>query len=122
MVNSNIINYPPKEILEPPSKISKPNFELIILWMLNNNESCSGSNFLEIKNLESDTVFSKSTLYNYLKNLIEDGYINKSAYNKYQITSNGRDRFYELSRPFCLKHSPVFPLTDFLSPRLNGRM
>ena len=117
MVNTNIINYPPKEILEPPSKISKPNFELIILWMLNNNEYCSGSNFLEIKNLETDTVFSKSTLYNYLKNLIEKGYINKSAYNKYQITSNGRDRFYELSQAKNKKRKLNYPPEAILRRR-----
>ena len=98
LTDTNIINYPPKEILEPPSKISKPNFELIILWMLNNNKFCTSANFLEIKDLNLKPVLSKSTLYNYLKSLIEEDYITKGKYNHYQISSKGRDRFYELSQ------------------------
>ncbi|MFX1316377.1 MAG: tetratricopeptide repeat protein [Promethearchaeota archaeon] len=94
----NTINYPPNEILEPPSKLSKPNFELVILWMVNNNESCQGADFLAIQNSEFEPILSKSTLYNYLKTLIKDGYVNKGAYNKYQITPKGKDRFYELSQ------------------------
>ncbi|MFX1410763.1 MAG: hypothetical protein ACFFA6_10440 [Promethearchaeota archaeon] len=94
----NTINYPPNEILEPPSKLSKPNFELVILWMLNNNESCQGADFLAIQNSEFEPILSKSTLYNYLKTLINEGYVSKSAYNKYQITPTGKDRFYELSQ------------------------
>ncbi|MFX1378734.1 MAG: hypothetical protein ACFFA4_06535 [Promethearchaeota archaeon] len=117
MINANIINYPPKEILEPPSRISKPKFELIILWMLNNNESCSSANFLEIKNLESNQIFSKSTLYNYLKTLIENDYINKSAYNKYQITSKGRNRFYELTQSKGKRRQLSFPPGAILRKR-----
>ncbi|MFW9970942.1 MAG: hypothetical protein ACFFDF_12160, partial [Candidatus Odinarchaeota archaeon] len=117
MAKANIINYPPEEILKPPSKISKPNFELIILWMLNNNESCSSSNFLEIKNLESEDLFSKSTLYNYLKNLIEDGYIIKSAYNNYRISSIGRDKYYELSQAKYKKRTLSYPPEAILRRR-----
>ncbi len=117
LTNTNIINYPPKEILEPPSKITKPNFELIILWMLNNNSSCSSANFLEIKNLESKEVLSKSTLYNYLKSLIEKGYVTKSNYNKYQISSKGRDRFYELSQAKNKKRKLNFPPEVILRKR-----
>ncbi|MFX0021411.1 MAG: tetratricopeptide repeat protein [Candidatus Hermodarchaeota archaeon] len=118
LTDTHIINYPPNEILEPPSKITKPNFELIILWMLNNNASCSSANFLEIKNLESNKkVLTKSTLYNYLKDLIEDGYITKSDYNKYHITPKGRDRFYELSQVRYTKRKLNFPPEVILRKR-----
>lgn len=113
----NTINYPPNELLEPPSKLSKPNFELIILWMLNNNEICTSSDFLTIENSEYDTVFSKSTLYNYLKNLIDDGYINKSAYNNYQITPKGQDKFYELSVAKFTKRKLSYPPTTITNKR-----
>ena len=105
----NTINYPPNELLEPPSKLSKPNFKLIILWMLNNNELCTSSDFLAIENSESDTVFSKSTLYNYLKTLIEEGYVNKSTYNNYQITPKGKDRFYKLSQAKFVRRKLSYP-------------
>ncbi len=118
LTDSHIINYPPNEILEPPSKITKPNFELIILWMLNNNASCSSANFLEIKNLEiNKKVLTKSTLYNYLKDLIENGYIAKSDYNKYHITPKGRDRFYELSQVRYTKRKLNFPPEAILRKR-----
>ncbi len=109
IILENTINYPPNELLEPPSKLSKPNFELVILWMLNNNELCTSSDFLAIENSESDTVFSKSTLYNYLKTLIEEGYVNKSTYNKYQITPKGKDRFYELSQAKFARRKLSYP-------------
>jgi len=108
-MGESTINYPPNEILEPPSKISKPNFELIILWMLNNNESCSGSNFLAIQNISKKAIFSKSTLYNYLKTLIDKEYINRSAYNKYLITPKGKDRFYELSQTKFARRKLSYP-------------
>jgi len=88
-----IINYPPKEILKPQDP-DRPDYELIVLWMLNNNEFCTWAN-LEKKNLEK--IIPKSTLQVYLKKLRENGYVIKSAYNEYKITSKGRDRFYELS-------------------------
>lgn len=109
IILENTINYPPNELLEPPSKLSKPNFKLVILWMLNNNELCTSSDFFAIENSESDTVFSKSTLYNYLKTLIEEGYVNKSTYNKYQITPKGKDRFYELSQAKFARRKLSYP-------------
>ncbi|MFW9820415.1 MAG: hypothetical protein ACFFE5_12460 [Candidatus Thorarchaeota archaeon] len=117
LTDTNIINYPPKEILDPTSKISKPNFELIILWMLNNNKACSSANFLEIKNLKSKPVLSKSTLYNYLKSLIDEDFIIKSKYNKYQISPKGRDRFYELSQAKNKRRKLNFPPDVILRKR-----
>jgi len=112
-----VSNYPPKEIVEPASKINKPNFELIILWMLNNNDFCSGANFLDIKNSKSEEVIPKSTLYEYLGKLQKNGYIIKPAYNKYQITSIGRDRFYELSQAKNKKRKLSYPPEIILRKR-----
>ncbi|MFX1600472.1 MAG: hypothetical protein ACFFB6_07735, partial [Promethearchaeota archaeon] len=109
MVNTNVINYPPKEIIEPSSVIRKLNFELIILWMLNNNDFCSGANFLDIKNSKSEEAIPKSTLYEYLGKLKKSGYIVKPAYNRYVITSKGRDRFYELSQAKKQKRKLSYP-------------
>ncbi len=117
LTDTNIINYPPKEILEPPSKISKPNFELIILWMLNNNSACSSANFLEIKNSELKPVLSKSTLYNYLKSLIDEDFVSRSKYNEYHISPKGRDRFYELSQAKNKKRKLNFPPDVILRKR-----
>ncbi|MHA2196572.1 MAG: hypothetical protein ACXABO_13380, partial [Promethearchaeota archaeon] len=83
-------NYPPKEVLEPPFGKSHPNFEFVILWMLNNNENCSWSNL--------KSTVNRSTLSLYLKRLKNEGHINKRGFNDYQITSKGRQRYYELSQ------------------------
>ncbi|NVM44716.1 MAG: hypothetical protein HWN79_07350 [Candidatus Lokiarchaeota archaeon] len=80
-------NYPPEEIIKPI--IGKPNYEFIILWMLNNNDVCTWANLKE--------KITHSTLSNYLKRLRDKGYVEKRVYNQYQITSKGKDKFYELS-------------------------
>ncbi len=82
-----IINYPPKELLKPT--FGRRNFELIILWMLNNNDFCTWASL--------QSKISKSTLQVYLKKLMKKGFINKTTYNEYRITPEGRDRYYELS-------------------------
>ncbi|MFX1293152.1 MAG: tetratricopeptide repeat protein [Promethearchaeota archaeon] len=86
MSHSNNIIYPPYEILHPPFG-KNPNFEYIILWMLNNNESCKWSDFKkEIK---------ESTLSGYLDKLKKQRFV-KYSYNNYQITSKGKTRYNEL--------------------------
>ena len=82
-----IINYPPKELLKPT--FGRRNFELIILWMLYNNDFCTWASL--------QSKISKSTLQVYLKKLMKKGFINKTAYNEYRITPEGRDKYYELS-------------------------
>ncbi|MFX1493673.1 MAG: tetratricopeptide repeat protein [Promethearchaeota archaeon] len=82
-----IINYPPEELLKPT--FGRRNFELIILWMLNNNDFCSWASL--------QSKISKSTLQVYLKKLLKNGFIVKAAYNEYRITPEGKDRYYELS-------------------------
>jgi len=69
------INYPPKEILKP--LYVRPDYELIVLWMLNNNEFCTWAN-LQTNIQTNQTNISKSTLQVYLKKLRENGYIIKS--------------------------------------------
>jgi tetratricopeptide (TPR) repeat protein len=80
-------NYPPEEIIKPV--FGKPNYEFIILWILNNNDVCTWANLKE--------KISHSTLSNYLSRLKDKGYIEKFAYNQYKITLKGKDRYYELS-------------------------
>jgi len=80
-------NYPPEEIIKP--LFGKPNFEFIILWILNNNDVCTWANLKE--------KITHSTLSNYLNRLKDKGYIEKSSYNQYKITLKGKDRYYELS-------------------------
>ncbi len=81
-------NFPPEEILNPI--IGKPNWEYIILWMLSNNKVCSWSELKE--------KINKSTLSIYVSRLKRDGYIIKSEFNQYQITSKGREKYYELGQ------------------------
>lgn len=82
------VNYPSDEILKPIG--GRINFELIILWMLSNNRFCTWSNFKK--------VVKHSTLSIYLKKLIQQGYIIKGEFNKYQITPEGRKQFNEISQ------------------------
>lgn len=81
-------NYPPDDFFNPI--IGKPNYEYIILWILSNNEVCSWSDLKEKVN--------RSTLSIYLNKLKREGYILKSQFNEYQITSKGRERYYELGQ------------------------
>ena len=53
------INFPPEEVIKPI--FGKKDFELIILWMLNNNEVCTWANLKKL--------VKPSTLSIYLKNL-----------------------------------------------------
>jgi len=80
------ILYPPGEILNPI--MGKTDFEYVILWMLSNNEICEWSDF--------EAEISPSTLSGNLNKLMNKGYIEKPEKGKYQITSQGSDRFSEL--------------------------
>jgi len=100
-------NYPPDEIIKPI--FGKPNYEFIILWILNNNEVCTWANLKE--------KITHSTLSNYLTRLKDRGYIEKRAYNQYKITSKGKDRFYELSEAKQEKRKLSFPPDAILRRR-----
>ncbi len=93
------INYPPKEVIEPI--FGKINFELVILWMLNNNEVCTWSNLKE--------RIKPSTLSIYLKKLLLTELIEKKEFNQYTITTKGKDRFYELSQATRQKRKLNYP-------------
>jgi tetratricopeptide (TPR) repeat protein len=100
-------NYPPEEIIKPI--LGKPNYEFIILWILNNNDVCSWANLKE--------KISHSTLSNYLKRLRDKGYVEKSTYNQYRITSKGKDKFYELSEAKQKIKKKSFPPSVILRRR-----
>ncbi|MFX1346639.1 MAG: hypothetical protein ACFFAI_16200 [Promethearchaeota archaeon] len=80
-------NYPPDDIINPI--IGRPNYEYIILWILSNNEVCTWAD-LKAK-------VNKSTLSIYLKKLKSGGFV-KTEFNQYQITSKGRERYYQLAQ------------------------
>ncbi|NVM46609.1 MAG: hypothetical protein HWN79_17010 [Candidatus Lokiarchaeota archaeon] len=81
------VKYPPGDVLDP--KLGRnPNFEYIILWMLNYNEECSWADFKR--------EIGESTLSKYLNKLKEEKYIEHS-YNRYKITKIGKTRFNDLS-------------------------
>ncbi len=91
MSKSRELIYPPQNILQP--SIIEKNYELIILWMLRNNESCGWSDFTDYMD---DQLIPESTLSNYLRTLKRQGFIDKPERNKYEITSDGKTRLNEL--------------------------
>jgi len=93
------INFPPEEVIKPI--FGKTDFELIILWMLNNNKVCTWANLKEL--------VKPSTLSIYLKTLQKRELIVKREFNQYSITSKGKDRFYELSQSKKTKRKLNFP-------------
>ncbi|MFX1585732.1 MAG: hypothetical protein ACFFDL_14375, partial [Promethearchaeota archaeon] len=70
MSQSKGLIYPPEDVLKP-SLIEK-NYELIILWMLNRNESCGWSDFTAYMD---NQLIPESTLSTYLNTLKGEGYI-----------------------------------------------
>ncbi len=100
-------NYPPEEIIKPI--FGKPNYEFIILWILNNNEACTWANLKE--------KVKHSTLSIYLNRLKNRGYIEKSTFNQYKITSKGKDRYYELSEARQKKRKLSYPPDAILRRR-----
>ena len=91
MSKSRELIYPPQNILQP--SIIEKNYELIILWMLRNNDSCGWSDFTDYMD---DQLIPESTLSNYLRTLKRQGFIDKPERNKYEITSDGKTRLNEL--------------------------
>ncbi len=104
---SSPINYPPKEVIEPI--FGKINFELVILWMLNNNKVCTWSNLKE--------RIKPSTLSIYLKKLLLTELIEKKEFNQYTITTKGQDRFYEISQATRQKRKLNYPPKTILWKR-----
>ncbi len=85
------INYPPEKIYSP-SKLKKPDYDHIILWMLSNNENCKWADFHQ-EPIEIPT----GTLSRHLDTLKRKGFVKNFARGYYRITSEGKKKFYELS-------------------------
>ncbi len=85
------INYPPEKIYSP-SKLKKPNYDLIILWMLYNNEECKWSDFRQ-EPIEIPT----GTLSRHLEKLKRKDFVENFSRGYYRITSEGKRKFHELS-------------------------
>ncbi|MFX1320525.1 MAG: tetratricopeptide repeat protein [Promethearchaeota archaeon] len=99
----SIINYPPEEIYNPP-KFENKNFELIILWMLFNNEECTWASFTK-----EPLGFSTSTLSKYFNILKSKGYVDNYSRGYYKITDDGKKRFHEISRESKKKRKLNYP-------------
>ncbi|MFX0036670.1 MAG: hypothetical protein ACFE9I_13640, partial [Candidatus Hermodarchaeota archaeon] len=100
-------NYPPEEIIKPI--FGKPNYEFIILWILNNNKTCTWANLKK--------KVKHSTLSIYLNRLKDKGHVEKSTFNQYTITSKGKDRYYELSEATQKKRKLSYPPKAILRRR-----
>ena len=59
--------------------------------MLNNNEECNWSNFLE-----EPLLFSLATLSKYINLLLGNGFVKKVEKGLYKITSEGRKKYFDL--------------------------
>ncbi len=85
------INYPPKKIHDH-SKLKKPNYDHILLWMLSNNDICKWAD-LHQEPIEIPT----GTLSRHLDKLKRKGFVENYARGYYKITSEGKRKFHELS-------------------------
>ena len=79
-----LINYPPKKIYSP-SKLKKPDYDHIILWMLYNNEICKWADFHQ-EPIEIPT----GTLSRHLDKLKRKGFVENYTRGYYKITSEGK--------------------------------
>lgn len=97
------LNLPPEEITKQTFGLRK-NVEHIILWMLKNNESVEWSHFKE-----EPLKIPQSTLSNYLKELQDEGYIEKVKRGVYKIMASGEIRYNELSQTKDKKRRLNYP-------------
>ncbi|MFX1269975.1 MAG: hypothetical protein ACFFAK_18605, partial [Promethearchaeota archaeon] len=86
-----ITNYPPEEIYSP-SKLKKPDYDHIILWMLNNNDMCKWADFHQ-----EPIKIPTGTLSRHLATLKVNGFVENFTRGYYRITSQGKKKFHELS-------------------------
>jgi len=101
----SITKYPPEGIITPFKDI-----EYIILWMLNNNNQCTWSDF------KSDPIkIGQSSLSKYLNLLKANRFIEKERRGEYKITLEGRKYYAELQAKKALEKTLNYPprtLTD----------
>ena len=83
-----IVNYPPEKILRPPN-LNKPDYDHIILWMLENNDICKWVDFHQ--------EIPTGTLSRHLEKLKRKGLVENFTRGCYRITSEGKKKFNELS-------------------------
>ena len=86
-----ITNYPPEKIYSP-SKLKKPNYDHIILWMLNSNDTCNWVDFSQ-----EPLKIATGTLSRHLETLKRKGFVDKISRGSYKITPEGKKKFNELS-------------------------
>lgn len=108
-----IINYPPKKIYSP-SKLKKPNYDHIILWMLKNNESCKWSDFRQ-----EPVEIPTGTLSRHLETLKRKGFVENFTRGHYRITSEGKKKFHELSSAKKKTRKPNYPPNIILKSGRN---
>jgi tetratricopeptide (TPR) repeat protein/Mn-dependent DtxR family transcriptional regulator len=87
------VNYPPEKIYSPP-KWKRPNYDHIILWMLNNNDMCKWADFCQ-----EPIEIPPGTLSRHLEPLKRKRFVEKVSRGHYRITSEGKKEFRELSGP-----------------------
>ncbi|MFX0028697.1 MAG: hypothetical protein ACFE8B_05780, partial [Candidatus Hermodarchaeota archaeon] len=109
----SVKNYPPEEIIKPPT-LEKKNYEHIILWMLSNNDECDWADFLQ-KPLEIPT----STLSRHLNNLKIEGFLSKISKGHYKITPEGRKQFHNISRTATIQRKLSYPPEILLNSGRN---
>ena len=86
-----IVNYPPEKIFRS-SKLKKPDYDHIILWMLNNNDICKWADFHQ-----EPVDIPTGTLSRHLDKLKRKGFVENFTRGHYRITSEGKKKFLELS-------------------------
>ena len=86
-----IINYPPEKIYSP-SEVKKPDYDHIILWMLNNNDMCKWADFHQ-----EPVEIPTGTLSRHLATLKLKGFVENFTRGYYRITLKGKKKFHELS-------------------------
>jgi len=98
-----IVNYPPEKIYSP-SKLRKSNYDLIILWMLKNNDICKWADFRQ-----NPVEIPTGTLSRHLEKLKRKGFVENFTRGHYRITSEGKKKFNELSSAKNKGHKLNYP-------------
>jgi len=107
------INYPPKTIYSP-SKWKRPNYDHIILWMLNNNDICKWADFCK-----EPLEIPPGTLSRHLEPLKRKEFVEKVARGLYRITSEGKKEFLNLSLAKKTAHKLNYPPDAILKSGRN---
>lgn len=107
------INYPPKTIYNP-SKWKRPNYDHIILWMLNNNDICKWADFCK-----EPLEIPPGTLSRHLEPLKRKEFVEKVARGLYRITSEGKKEFLNLSLTKKTAHKLNYPPDAILKSGRN---